>query len=74
MLLIIFMITAHAMEYGIEVDVPEDEDGPKNNKDLPVIIITKNGLVYLGKDAINVNNLAASVVREKYDTKKGGLH
>ena len=69
-LLIIFMITAHVMESGAEVEVPKTKTVQQNNKDLPIIIITKTGLVYLGKDAINVNNLAAQV-REKYDTKKG---
>ncbi len=69
-LLIIFMITAHVVEFGIEVDVPKTKTVKESNKELPIIIISKTGLVYLNKDEINVNNLAA-VVRDKYDTKKG---
>jgi len=69
-LLIIFMITAHVVEFGIEVDVPKTKTVKESNKELPIIIISKTGLVYLNKDEVNVNNLAA-LVRDKYDVKKG---
>ncbi len=69
-LLIIFMITAHVVEFGIEVDVPKTKTVKESNKELPIIIISKTGLVYLNKDEVNVNNLAA-VVRDKYDVKRG---
>jgi len=69
-LLIIFMITAHVVEFGIEVDVPKTKTVKESNKELPIIIISKTGLVYLNKDEVNVNNLAV-LVRDKYDTKKG---
>jgi len=69
-LLIIFMITAHVMELGVEVDVPKTKSVKESNKELPIIQITKTGLVYLNKDVINVNNLA-TLVRDKYDTKRG---
>jgi biopolymer transport protein ExbD len=61
-LLIIFMITAHVVEFGIEVDVPKTKTVKESNKELPIIIISKTGLVYLNKDEINVNNLAAVVI------------
>ncbi len=69
-LLIIFMITAHVVEFGIEVDVPKTKTVKESNKELPIIIIGKTGLVYLNKDEVNVNNLAA-LVRDKYDVKRG---
>ncbi len=71
-LLIIFMITAHVMEYGIEVDVPKTQSVKETTKELPVITITKAGSVYLNgsKEEINVHNLA-TLVRTKYDTKHG---
>ena len=69
-LLIIFMITAHVMESGAEVQVPKTVAVKDNNKELPIIVITKTGLVYLGKDEVNVHNLAAEI-KTKYDTKKG---
>jgi len=69
-LLIIFMITAHVMEYGIEVDVPKTKAVQSTTKELPIITVTKTGSVYLGKETLNINNLAAEL-QKKYDTKKG---
>jgi biopolymer transport protein ExbD len=62
-LLIIFMITAHVMEYGIDVDVPKTKSVATSTKDLPVVIISKSGEIYLGtsKEIINYNRLAAEI-------------
>jgi biopolymer transport protein ExbD len=60
-LLIIFMITAHVMEYGIEIEVPKTKTTKTSTKDLPVIQISKAGEVYLGKDPIDINRLAEQV-------------
>jgi biopolymer transport protein ExbD len=64
-LLIIFMITAHVMEYGIDVDVPKTKSVATSTKDLPVVIISKSGEIYLGtsRDIINYNRLAAEIKR-----------
>jgi biopolymer transport protein ExbD len=64
-LLIIFMITAHVMEYGIEIEVPKTKTTRTSTKELPVIQISKAGEVYLGKDSIDINRLAEEV-RSKY--------
>lgn len=64
-LLIIFMITAHVMEYGIEVDVPKTKSVATSTKDLPVVQVSKSGEVYLGKDPVNINELAREI-RSKY--------
>jgi biopolymer transport protein ExbD len=69
-LLIIFMITAHVMEYGVEVDVPKTKSVQETTKELPIITITKTGVVTIGKDPLNIHNLA-EVIKKKYDTKKG---
>ena len=69
-LLIIFMITAHVMEYGMEVDVPKTKSVKATNKELPIITISKTGQVQLGKEELNIHNLAAEL-QKKYDTKKG---
>jgi len=42
-LLVIFMLTAHVMEFGIEVDVPETRNTKESSKELPVVTITKAG-------------------------------
>jgi biopolymer transport protein ExbD len=69
-LLIIFMITAHVMEYGIEVDVPQTKSVQSTTKELPIITIQKTGEMQLGKEPLNINNLIAEL-HQKYDTKKG---
>src|ERR1700728_44491 len=63
-LLIIFMITAHVMEYGIEINVPKTKTVSTSTKDLPVVQISKDGEVYLGKDQVNINSLADAVHRK----------
>jgi len=69
-LLIIFMITAHVMEYGIEIDVPKTKTVAESTKELPVVQISKSGDVYLGKDPVNINRLADQV-RSGYPGQKG---
>lgn len=64
-LLIIFMITAHVMEYGIEIDVPKTKSVSTSTKDLPVIQVSKAGEVYLGKDPVKINRIPEEV-RSKY--------
>jgi biopolymer transport protein ExbD len=64
-LLIIFMITAHVMEYGIDIDVPKTKTVSTSTKELPVVQISKAGEVYLGKNPVNLNNLV-NEVRSKY--------
>ena len=60
-LLIIFMLTAHVMESGIEVDVPAVKTTKETTKDLPIVTITKEGLFYLGEKEININLLAPTI-------------
>ena len=42
-LLIIFMITAHVMEYGIEIDVPKTKTVATSTKELPVVQVIEIG-------------------------------
>jgi len=59
-LLIIFMITAHAMDSGIDIDVPKTQK--INTIDIPVVVsVTKDGELYLGKSPININNLVNEI-------------
>jgi biopolymer transport protein ExbD len=60
-LLIIFMITAHVMEYGIEIEVPKTRSVAASSKELPVVQVSESGEVYLGKDDVNVNVLADQI-------------
>jgi biopolymer transport protein ExbD len=64
-LLIIFMITARVMEYGIEIDVPKTKSVASSPKELPIVQVSKSGELYLGRDAVNINRLADEI-RAKY--------
>lgn len=70
-LLIIFMLTAHVMEFGIEVDVPKVRTVKESAQELPVVTITKDGLIKLNtEDVKNINDLPATIKR-KYGKAKG---
>jgi len=60
-LLVIFMITAHAMDSGIEIQVPKTDTAARTTKDLAVVSLTKDGDTYLGKDPVNIHDMAAKI-------------
>jgi biopolymer transport protein ExbD len=65
-LLIIFIITAHVMDYGIDVEVPKTTTVATSVKDLPIVYITKAGEVSLGSTPVDhLQNLGAAI-RAKY--------
>ena len=71
-LLIIFMITAHVMEFGLEVDVPKVRPVSKEaTKDMPVISIPKTGLLYLNGREVNLDELKPTIQKQFGKTTKG---
>ncbi len=60
-LLIIFMLTAHVMEFGIEVDVPKTQYVKDTAQELPVITITKEGATTLNGADVNINELVPTI-------------
>ena len=64
-LLIIFMLTAHVMDFGIEVDVPKTTTVRDTSKELPVINIQKDGTTYVNDKAVNIHDLGATI-RQKF--------
>jgi len=64
-LLIIFMLTAHVMEFGIEVDVPKVHMVKDSAQELPVVTVTKEGLITLNGQSVNINDLGSSI-HEKF--------
>jgi biopolymer transport protein ExbD len=67
-LLIIFMLTAHVMEFGIEIDVPKVQPVKDTAQELPVVNLTKDGTLYLNKDMININDLGKAI-RQQFGGK-----
>lgn len=62
-LLIIFMITANVMEFGLDIQVPKVRRVQNTAQDLPVVSITKNGESYLNDKPMNINLLADGIRR-----------
>jgi len=70
-LLIIFMLTAHVMEFGMKVDVPEVRYVQNTTQDMPVVTIDKTGEYVLGHGGvININDLVPQI-RGRYAAAKG---
>lgn len=64
-LLIIFMLTAHVMEFGLQVEVPKVKPVREDVQDLPVINMDQRGETYLNDRPVNVN-LLAQTIRQRY--------
>ncbi|MBV8902460.1 MAG: biopolymer transporter ExbD [Acidobacteriia bacterium] len=60
-LLVIFMITANVMEFGLDIQVPKVNRVQNTAQDLPVVSITKSGESYLNDKPVNINLLAEGI-------------
>ena len=68
-LLIIFMLTAHVMDYGLEVEVPKTKVTKENNEVLPVVTIKRDQTLFLNDKSVKLNDLAAQLKRRFKDQK-----
>ena len=57
-LLIIFMLTAHVMEYGVQVDVPRTRQVSETTEEMAVVNISNQGELFLNDKPVNINELA----------------
>jgi biopolymer transport protein ExbD len=64
------MLTAHVMEFGIEVDVPKVRQVKDSAQELPVVAITRDGNLYLNEKAVNINELPGEI-RSRFAAQKG---
>lgn len=62
-LLIIFMLTAHVMEFGLEIDVPKVKVTKNSAEELPVVSISKDGNMKLNERDVNINQIGDEVRR-----------
>ncbi len=60
-LLVIFMITANVMEFGLDIQVPQVRRVQQTAQDLPVVSITKTGESYLNDKPLNINLLSQGI-------------
>ena len=66
-LLIIFMVTASVMEFGLTVDVPTVKQVRDTTEEHPVISVARDGTTYLNDAPININNIGKEVKRRFKD-------
>ena len=69
-LLIIFMLTAHVMEFGLEVDVPTVRITRDSPDVLPVVTITRKGELLLNAKPMKLRELAEQIQAQFKDAKK----
>src|SRR5437868_10933609 len=69
-LLIIFMLTAHVMEFGLEIKVPEVTTTKDTAEDLPVVSIKSDGNIFLNEKPININKIGDEVQKRFPGTKE----
>jgi len=69
-LLIIFMLTASVMEFGIEGDVPKVRAVKDTAQAMPVVTVTKEGVTTLNGVDVNINDLNEAI-RRKFPSAKG---
>ncbi len=60
-LLVIFMLTAHVMEFGVEVDVPKTKQVSDTTKEMPMVIISNQGELLINDQPVNINDLVAKL-------------
>ena len=66
-LLIIFMITAPVLQSGIEVNVPKTKTVKEITEERLVISIDKQQRVFLGNEAININEIGTALHKKIRD-------
>src|ERR1044071_6321341 len=71
-LLIIFMLTAHVMEFGLEVNVPKVTKVKDTEENLPVVSLTKYGEPFLADKPVNINVLG-DTIRQRYPRAKSAF-
>jgi biopolymer transport protein TolR len=73
-LLIIFMITAPVLQSGIEVAVPKTKTVKEITEERMVISIDKQQKVYLGNDAININEIGDKLRKKIRDPQNQTIY
>jgi biopolymer transport protein ExbD len=69
-LLVIFMLSAHVMEFGLQIDVPKVRQVKDTAQEMPVVSLTSNGTTYLNESPTNINDLS-DVIHKRFGAAKG---
>jgi biopolymer transport protein ExbD len=63
-LLIIFMITASVMEFGLNIDVPQVKQVRDTTEEHPVVSVARDGTTKLNDKLVNIHNIGKEVRRQ----------
>ena len=63
-LLIIFMVTASVMEFGLNIDVPQVKQVKDTNEQHPVVSVAQDGTTKLNDKLVNLHNIGKEVRRQ----------
>ena len=63
-LLIIFMLTAHVMEFGLEINVPTVKRTSDTTEDFPVVSVKRTGQLYLNESQVKLAELGTAIARK----------
>src|SRR5437588_9703096 len=72
-LLIIFMVTAPVLQSGIDVSVPKTRTVKEITEERTVITINKDQRVFLGNDAVNINEIGAKLRQKIRDPRSQSI-
>jgi biopolymer transport protein TolR len=72
-LLIIFMVTAPVLQSGIDVAVPKTKTVKQITEERLVITINKDQRVFLGNDAININEIGNKLRQKIRDARNQSI-
>ena len=70
-LLIIFIITAGVVEFGLEIDVPQTREVASSSEDYDFVNITSNGELYLNTEPISVYDIVPRIKERQGDEGTG---
>ncbi len=62
-LLIIFMLTAHVMEFGLEINVPTVTKTSDTTEEFPVISVKRDGLLYLNENPVKLAEIGTAIAK-----------
>ena len=60
-LLIIFMLTSHVMEFGIQIDVPKVAEVKESAQELPVVNINRQANLFLNEKPITLHEIPDAI-------------
>ena len=72
-LLIIFMITAGVVEFGLEIDVPRTREVASTSEDYDFVNITSDGQLYLNTEPISIYDIAPRI-KERQGEEGPGVY